>query len=636
MDRLLRSYPILTAWRISLLYVVIALTQLVFYIHNKESIGTISWSELGQLIRGAMLFNTSSIVYANTLFIALSLLPFRFRGRGWYRKVLSCYYIVVNSLLIVAANLSDAVYFRYTQKRLTAEEIFFADNENSIQLVLKFAGENWTLLLIGVALIALLVVGYRRKVTPEFLTRGAVSYIVNTLILAASLLLCIAGMRGGFTRATRPITLSNATLYTASSQKANLILSNPFCMLRTISSGGGTEYQRYYTDELLDSIYTPKHDPIIKSDSLSGRNVMIFIMESMSAEHSAYLYPELYADKPQKGFTPFLDSLMSESLTFTQMYANGGRSIQAMPAVLGSIPSFKKPFVLMPESLGPSRQLPQILADEGYSTLFFCGSERGSMGFGAYARSAGVKELYSREDFEKKHGNGEFDGYWGIWDMPFIDYAGEVLTQTQEPFFASLFTLTAHHPFVTPEQYVDQLPEGYTKIHRNVAYDDLAFREFFTKYQHEDWFSRTIFVFVADHVSSEKFAESTKQFPGNHHIIGFIHTPDGALKGQYTQPTQQIDIMPTLLGILGADEPYFAYGRDVLGEKSSQPWFVAYDSQFRVVTEDITAGFDEHEFRYTLRGDSVPQQRIDSVENRLKGMIQQYYQHVQKKSYIVQ
>ena len=82
---------------------------------------------------------------------------------------------------------------------------------------------------------------------------------------------------------------------------------------------------------------------------------MVFIMESMSAEHSAYLMPEVYAGRETKGFTPFLDSLMRGGLCFKRMYANGTRSIQAMPSVLGSIPSFRTPFVLMPQSLGESR-----------------------------------------------------------------------------------------------------------------------------------------------------------------------------------------------------------------------------------------------------------------------------------------
>ena len=146
------------------------------------------------------------------------------------------------------------------------------------------------------------------------------------------------------------------------------------------------------------------------------------------------------------------------------MYANGTRSIQAMPSVLGSIPSFKTPFVLMPQSFGESRQLPAILRDKGYATVFFCGSERGSMGFGAYARSAGVERLVSREDYEARHGREDFDGYWGIWDEPFLQFMGEELSETPEPFFATLFTLSSHHPFVVPDADTeDTLPDGYTQ-----------------------------------------------------------------------------------------------------------------------------------------------------------------------------
>ena len=69
------------------------------------------------------------------------------------------------------------------------------------------------------------------------------------------------------------------------------------------------------------------------------------------------------------------------------------------------------------------------------------------MGFGAYARSASIERLLSREDYEAVHGTGDFDGYWGIWDEPFLQFTGEELSKMQEPFFATLFTLSSHHPF---------------------------------------------------------------------------------------------------------------------------------------------------------------------------------------------
>ena len=400
MKRLLHTPLALLLRRIALLYVVLMLCRAAFYAVNAPLVGPLTWAEAGQLLAGALRFDTASVVYADGLFILLSLLPLHVRERRWYRNLLFGYCVVVNTLLVVAANLADAVYFRYTQKRFTAEEVFFAGNDNSLQLVGKFMGENWPLLLVAAALVVLLVFGYGHRVREEsMLRRGAAYYVGSTLILALAAGLSIAGMRGGMTRATRPITLSDAMLYTSQSSKANLLLSNPFCILRTVGSAGKVSYRKYFPAEELDARFTPVHAP---ADSaavrLEGRNVMIFILESMSAEHSAHLRPDLYADLPEKGFTPFLDSLMRHGLCFRQMYANGTRSIQAMPSVLGSIPSFRTPFVLMPQSLGRSRQLPAILADRGYGTLFFCGSEHGSMGFGAYARSAGGERPISRED----------------------------------------------------------------------------------------------------------------------------------------------------------------------------------------------------------------------------------------------
>ncbi len=632
-SRLLHTPVGMLVWRLVVLYAVLLLCRVVFYLYNAQLIGPIPGSEVMTLLAGALKFDTASVVYADGIFILLALLPLRLRQRRWYRRLMFGYYVVVNSLLVVATNLADTVYFRYTQKRFTADEIFFADNDNSLQLVGKFMAENWYLVVVWVVLTALLVVGYRRRVREESLLRSGWPYYAGGVaILALGAGLSIAGMRGGMTRMTRPITLSNATLYTSESGKANLILSNPFCILRTAGSSSSVKFRTFYTADELPRLFTPVHQPVDSTAvNLAGRNIMIFILESMSAEHSAYLCPEIYADLPQKGFTPFLDSLMRRGLTFRRMYANGTRSIQAMPSVLGSIPSFRTPFVLMPQSLGESRQLPAILADKGYSTAFFCGSEHGSMGFGAYARSAGVERLVSREDYEARHGREDFDGYWGIWDEPFLQFLGEELGTMPEPFFATLFTLSSHHPFVVPEKYAATLPDGYTRIHKGVAYDDQAFRRFFERYGSEEWFRRTIFVFVADHVSSEKFAEQTRSYPGNMHILGFIYTPDGALRGEVTGITQQLDLMPTLLGIVGNREPYFAFGRDVLNESDRPQWSVSYDGEFRALTDEGIVRLDDSGAGPTQQ----PTPAADTLAMRFRALLQQYYEHIENKNYTV-
>ncbi len=626
MKRLLHTPVGMLVWRIVLVYALLMLCRLAFWGYNAAIVGGITWSEALTLAGGALKFDTASIVYADGLFILLSLLPLPLRDRSWWRALKFGYYMVANTVLVLATNLSDCVYFRYTQKRFTAEELFFAENDNSLQLVGKFMAENWPLVALFLLLVALMAWGYRYRVREEsLLRRGWPYYTIGTLLLAVAAGLSVAGMRGGMTRMTRPITLSNAMLYTADNNKANLILSNPFCILRTIG-GKSVRYTKYFPDDELDRHFTPVHTPADSAAvNLAGRNVMLFILESMSAEHSAHLRPDLYVQTPEQGFTPFLDSLMREGLTFRRMYANGTRSIQAMPSVLGSIPSFKTPFVLMPQSLGKSRQLPAILAGQGYSTAFFCGSEHGSMGFGAYARSAGVERLVSREDYEAAHGNDDFDGYWGIWDDKFIQFAGEEAAKMAEPFFLTLFTLSSHHPFVVPEAFAEHLPAGYTKIHRGIAYEDEAFRRFFERFGQEEWFRRTIFVFVADHVSSERFDAKTNEYPGNMHIIGFLCTPDGALRGQIDRITQQIDLMPTLLGLLGNREPYFAFGSDLMNEPERPQWSVSYGGAFRALTAEG--------IRYEEENPTT--EAADSTQQAFRALIQHYYSRIEQKNYTV-
>lgn len=644
--KIFKTHVALLIWRIILLYVVLMLCRLLFYTYNSTLIGEIPFSEWWSLVCGSFKFDTVSILYANALFIILSLIPLRVREKSWWRRIKAWYYVVVNSLLIVVTNLADAIYFHYTQKRFTADEIFFADNDNSAMLVLKFAAENWYIVLFGIAMIIMLAAGYWRKTREWSMLNGVWYYIGSTVIFVAAMGLCVGGVRGGFTKMTRPITMSNATLYTADNMRATMILSNPFCILRTIGSSGKISYQKYFSEEELSSIYTPNHYPVLTEEAteLEGRNVVVFVMESFSAEHSALLRPDLYADKEQKGYTPFMDSLMRQSYTFYNMYANGRRSIQALPAVWASIPSYKNPFVLMPQAMAETRALPAILRNKGYRTMFFCGSDHGSMGFGAFARTTGIEHLYSRQDYEARHGKDDFDGYWGIWDEKFIDYMGEELQQSEAPFFATIFTLTSHHPFVIPAEYEGKFPEGLTPNHKCVGYVDNAVGKFFEKYGDEEWFQNTIFVFVADHVSSEQFSDVFRTSPGSYQVMGFIHAPSSSLVGEHRQVVSQVDIMPTLLGLMGNDEPYFAFGRDIFGEHESEPISVSYNNNmFQAITAEHLILFDERQIVAVYALDDIRHEynlkdEIDtsSIERRLKANIQSYYSHIEAKNYIVE
>ncbi len=639
MNRFIKTYPVLTLWRVVLLYVVLMLCRVIFTLYCSDIFGTFEWGEIPKLIYGGLRFDTISIVYAFGVWIVFTLLPLHLRERKWYINTLYWYYVIVG-FICVAINLADAIYFRYTEKRFTAEEIFFADNSNSIPLMLKFAIENLHIVIVGFGLVALLAWGYRRKIAPTSVLKGWRYYVVSTLILCAAATLSLAGVRGGLSRMARPTAIPYSLKFAKTSQKANIVLSNPFCILRT---AGNTQVTapKYFEAEELSQIYTPYHYPQSVKEQLP-LNVVIMVTESISAENSAYLCPDIYENEEQKGYTPFLDSLMQNGYTFKRMYANGKRSIQALPSIWGSIPSLVEPFVLMPQSVAPSRPLPKLLAEQGYSTAFFCGSERGSMGFDAYAISAGFDKCISKEDYERNHGHDDFDGFWGIWDDKFLGYMGEYIDTMPEPFLASIFTISSHHPFVLPEQWKERLPKGKNLIQPCAAYLDASIEQFFAQNSDKEWFSRTLFVFVSDHVSCEHYAHKTTVSPGDFHIVGFMYSPSGVISGEITEPVSQIDIMPTLLGILGYDKPYFAYGRDVT-LNNSLPLTIVYDNgHYKAFTDKMVYILSEgklsqiYDINDIERKNNLIESHYDcDIENRIKAYIQQYYEHAERKSYIV-
>ena len=637
MKKILQNDLTTLVLRLLPLYGCILVTQAAFYGYNRMLLGSLTWSEIPMLLAGSLKFATASIFFLNTPFILMSLLPFRFREKSGYQKALFWIYGITNSLGLVALNLSDVVYFRYAFKRITSEEMhFFRENDNTFDILFKALGENWYLVLLAAALIFLLVFVYKRiKYHPTELTNNWLYYGVGTLILALAVPLWILGIRGSTDKKAFPISIGNAAYYTQSPQKAALVLSNPFCLFRTIGMRQ-LDAPVYFIEEELEELYSPYHHPNLTQPPVAaGKNVVIFVLESFSKEHSQYLAPHL---NPNGGYTPFLDSLMQEGLVFTNAFANGMKSIEALPSIYASIPSYRTPFALMPNVLTDLEALPRILARQGYSTHFFCGATRNQMGFEAFGTLCGIENFHNREDFEKLHPGKGNANVWGIWDMPFLQYVAEELNRQQTPFFTSVFTLSSHHPYDLPEEYAGKMPQGNTLVQPCVAYTDLSLRKFFETASKMPWYENTLFIFVADHVSPQIAAEETRTARGNTAIIYFMFTPDHSVKGRYESVTQQIDIMPTTLGLMGYNKPYFAFGRDVFNEPERKPLVTNCVQQtFQALTDSLSLYFDGSRSLYVYAADDTLQQRNilnmnspaqKKLERDLKALLQSYYEHV--------
>ncbi len=615
-------------WNLLLVYVVYQIARLEYCLENTDYL-TYSFN----VWRGGLLFDTSAIIYTNALYILLMLLPFKQSG---YQQCCKWIYLIINGVAL-AINLADSVYFQYTMRRTTTTVFSEFSNEGNLGSIIgtEFI-HHWYLVLLFMGVMWLL---WRLYATPK--KRHALNLASLILIVP----LCVAGIRGGFTTAVRPITISNANQYTQRPTDAALVLNTPFSLIRTIGKNVFTIPSYFENEADMEAVYSPVHHPIsprlsrdsrISSDSsFTRKNIVVLIVESFGREYIGALNKDLEGGK-YKGYTPYVDSLINKSTTFRYSFCNGRKSIDGMPSILSSIPMFVEPFILTPASMNDYTGLAGLLAKEGYETAFFHGAQNGSMGFEAFARKTGFQKYFGRTEYEAAHGTDDYDGTWAIWDEPFLQYYANEMSKMHEPFMTAVFTASSHHPFVVPEQYQKIYPEEGLEIHKCIRYTDMAIGRFFETASRQPWFNNTIFVLTSDHTNMSDHAEYQSDLGGfcSPIIIFDPSQPEGKTEDKIAQ---QIDILPTILGMLGYSKTYLAFGIDVLNTPAEDTWAVNYlNGIYQYVKYGYVLQFDGQQTKAVYRlDDRLMKNNLKGktdvetkMERELKAIIQQYMERM--------
>lgn len=627
-------------YNLLLVYALYFIARIVYLLENWSYFSpNLSGLHMLEMLNGGLLFDTSAIMLTNSLYILLMLLPLHQLATSTYQKICRWLFLIVNGVAL-AANLCDAVYFPFTMRRTTMTVFSEFSNEGNIGSV--FLTETFRHIYLLV-LFVILMWGTCRLYRQSGVKKNEFCWWHYDLSCILSLLalvpFVVAGIRGGFSTAVRPITVSNANQYVDRPMEAALVLNTPFSLYRTI---GKAVFQvpDYYNDEQeMARIYSPIHIP---NDTVPmvKKNVVVLIVESFGREYIGSLNKSL--EKGQyRGYTPYVDSLISKSITFTHSYCNGRKSIDGMPSVLSSIPMFIEPFFLTPASLNHVAGIASLLDDEGYQTAFFHGASRGSMGFMAFARSTGFQNYYGREDYTRDKrfgGENDFDGMWAIWDEPFLQYYATKMSDMKQPFMTAVFTASSHHPFQIPEKYKSVYPEEGLEIHKCIRYTDMAIGKFFKKVNHTPWFKNTIFVLTSDHTNMSDHPEYQTDLGGFCSPI-IIYEPGVTDQQPAIQQkiAQQIDILPTIMGLLHYPKPYFAFGIDLMNTPLEDTWAVNYlNGIYQYVKYGHVLQFDGRQTKavYTLT-DSLMKNNIrgkvakqSQMERELKAIIQQYMERM--------
>lgn len=295
----------------------------------------------------------------------------------------------------------------------------------------------------------------------------------------------------------------------------------------------------------------------------NNHNVVMIIVESLSAEFMAKF-------GNTTNITPYLDKLADESVFFTNFYATGTRTIRGLEALLLSVPPTPGASIIRRPNNEPVFNASSIFKSKGYDVSFI---------YGGYGYFDNMLSFFTKNNYHFIDRNDlqsdeiTFANVWGVADE---DIFKKSLTYfdsiAQKPFFSVVLTTSNHRPYDFPEGRID-LKSGSRRA-AAVKYSDYAIGKFIQEAKTKPWFSNTIFVIVADHCASS--AGKTNLPAAKYHIPLFIYAPDLIAPRTVTTLSSQIDVLPTILGILGFDYTTKFFGQDVLNYPASRAFIATY------------------------------------------------------------
>ncbi len=529
----------------------------------------------------------------------------------WLFRSVAVYFILFYSLsfIIAAANIP---YFEYFFKTInssiynwfgyggTTAGMVFGESSYYFPIFLGIL----SIVLFGWGVFFLASYFYRRSET----TISRISWKSRLAILplgAVCVGLCLFGIRGrtGY----NPIKVSQA--YYCDDPFLNQLGVNPVFNLLTSTLDDNRKENRTLhlmsEQEALKQVqnYLQRKgvadiSPIARKVEREGvpnrKNVVLIFMESMSAN----LMGSFGSDKK---LTPYLDSLYRQSLSFERFYSSGIHTNHGIYSTLFSFPAIMKRNAMKGSVIPVYSGLPTVLKDNGYCNLFFMTHESQYDNMNAFLRTNGFDEIYAQENYPSEKVVNSF----GVQDDFMYQYALPILNEkadTGEPFFTVLLSISNHPPYVIPPYFH---PHSEKQEEQIVEYADWSIRQFMDAAEKQPWFDNTIFVFLGDHGKMVGTPEC--EMPQSYNHIPLM------IYGKDIPPTVhngfggQIDVAPTLLGMLNMSYLQNNFGVNLLEEERPCMFFTADNL---IGAKDLTHLFiyspdNQQEFKYKLENEKL-------------------------------
>jgi len=395
------------------------------------------------------------------------------------------------------------------------------------------------------------------------------------IILPLAVLVLILGARSSL--GVRPANISTAAFsnsHLANQLALNSSYSASYAVYRRGNEVDPTEfYGKLNEQEIIQRVrkhslipaenFTDPEIPTLHNQSLIVKrdrpyNLVIFLQESLGAEFVGSL-----GGRP---LTPNLDALGRKGMWLTQLYSTGTRTVRGIEAtVAGFPPSPSRSVVTLDLSQHNFFTIADLLHRQGYLTEFIYGGARHFDNMAGFFLGNGFGKTITEEDFV----NPVFHGTWGVSDEDLVRRANkEFVSHGDKPFFALMLSTSNHAPFEYPAGRIETYEQPPNTANNAMKYADYAIGEFFRLAEKEDYFKNTLFLVVADHNTRVYGADLV---PINKfHIPGLILGP-GVPAKPYNKLASQLDLLPTLLNLMGIESRHPMIGRDLLAMDEKEP-----------------------------------------------------------------
>ncbi|MUH94590.1 LTA synthase family protein, partial [Pseudomonas aeruginosa] len=543
-------------------FMVLALLRLALLVTYPESFAALSWQQMFAAFAHGLRFDSGLVTLAFSPLLLALLLPL---GSGWQRIWL--YLGAIPLLAIVLLGLGSIGYFGEVGRHIGNEIAFLADD---VHLLLDLAlNSRLGLFVFGLVFSTANVVCWIWLVSRLDLGCYPASWIYK--VLASVVLVPVLVLAGrGWVLDGKPLNIVDAYALGGQAQ-ANLALSGAYTALHSWRNLRGKSAFSDEGDTAFKSaqLGVNPHIQQYPAHELQGKNIVFVLLESWSHHYIDELAGNAY------GATPNMDRLIKDSLVFDYHYAAAQRSIQGIQAILTGVPVLPgQPKLSEGLELVDMPRIGNLAADAGYASVMVQSSTRRSFRMDAVAASLGIEQYFGQEDLPLLREYPQAMPRFG-WDyeaLTFFHQNLDAVSAQEKPFFGFVFTGTTHEPFADPGTMFHIHPHDPSGEHgflNTLKYSDWALGEFMASARQSEWFDDTVFIFTSDHVLRAEGQDLEK----NYRIPLVIYAPGLVEPGRREQITSQYDLLPTLLHLMGATEPFVALGRSIFSEQhADEAW----------------------------------------------------------------